>query len=409
MSTPTPQLPEQSFLDRMAPFFGLFFYSALLLGFLGLAARPDSGLLSWRGAAVIGLSLASAALFQRIFVRRFTRDPEPWPLPAPVAWGYFGAQALILAALLQIEPSFLGVGFVLIGQAMGGLRPHHWPLPLAAYFLLVSLQIGVLEALLATDWLGLVRIAFITLFFIVLGLLMHQLFTQRYRLLHLVGELRRAKAEVEAAAAEREELAALRERTRLAREMHDSIGHALVLVNVKLEAAQRLYARDRELGDAELEATRALVRSTMGELRESLASLRAPLGEGEPLPQALGRLAEMVSGRGGLRVTLSLPEEPPALAPAADEALRKIAREALANVERHAGAERAWLELSRDGDGWLLRISDDGRGLRSSDLRKPGHFGIVGMREHAANAGGGLTLGPRPGGGTVVEARVPGR
>jgi signal transduction histidine kinase len=409
MSTPTPQPPEQSFLDRMAPFFGLFFYSALLLGFLGLASRPAFGLLSWRGAAAVGLSLASAALFQRLFVRRFTRDPEPWPLPAPLAWGYFGAQALILAALLQLDPAFLGVGYVLMGQAMGGLRPRHWPLPLAAYFLLVNLRIGALEALRAADWLSLVRIAFLALFFIVLGLLIHQLFIQRYRLLHLVGELRRAKAAVEAAAAEREELAALRERTRLAREMHDSLGHALVLVNVKLEAAQRLYARDRERGDAELEATRALVRSTMGELRASLASLRAPLGEREALPQALGQLAEAISGRGSLQVMLSLPAELPTPAPAADEALRKIAREALANVERHAGAECAWLELAHDGSDWLLRISDDGRGLRPADLRKPGHFGIVGMREHAASAGGSLALGPRPGGGTVVEARVPER
>lgn len=409
MSTPTPQPPEQSFLDRMAPFFGLFFASALLLGFLGLASRPAVGLLSWRGAAAVGLSLASAALFQRIFVRRFTRDPAPWPLPVPLAWGYFGAQALILAALLQLDPAFLGVGYVLMGQAMGGLRPRHWPLPLAAYFLLVNLRIGALEALRSADWLSLVRIAFVTVFFIVLGLLIHQLFTQRYRLLQLVGELRRAKAAVEAAAAEREELAALRERTRLAREMHDSLGHALVLVNVKLEAAQRLYARDRERGDAELEATRALVRGTMGELRDSLASLRAPLGEREALPQALGQLAETISGRGSLQVMVSLPAELPAPAPAADEALRKIAREALANVERHAGAERAWLELAHDGSDWLLRISDDGRGLRPADLRKPGHFGIVGMREHAASAGGSLTLGPRPGGGTVVEARVPER
>jgi signal transduction histidine kinase len=409
MSNPTPQPPERSILDRMAPFFGLFFYSALLLGFLGLASRTALGLFSWRAAAAVGLSLASAALFQRLFVRRFTSDPEPWPLPVPLAWAYFGAQALILAALLQLDPAFLGVGFVLTGQAMGGLRPRHWPLPLAAYFLLVSLQIGALEALRAADWLSLVRIAFLTLFFIVLGLLIHQLFTQRYRLLHLVGELRRAKAAVEAAAAEREELAALRERARLAREMHDSLGHALVLVNVKLEAAQRLYARDHERGDAELEATRALVRSTMGELRDSLTSLRAPLGEREALPQALGQLAEAISGRGSLQVMLSLPTELPAPAPAADEALRKIAREALANVERHAGAQRAWLELTYDGSDWVLRISDDGRGLRPADLRKPGHFGIVGMREHAASAGGSLTIGPRPGGGSVVEARVPER
>lgn len=73
---------------------------------------------------------------------------------------------------------------------------------------------------------------------------------QRFALLAVVGALRRAKAELEASAAQVEELAALRERARLAREMHDSLGHALVLVNVKLEAAERLYTRDAAGGAA---------------------------------------------------------------------------------------------------------------------------------------------------------------
>jgi signal transduction histidine kinase len=393
----------------MAPVWTLVFYSSELLGLITLTFRSPFGLFSWQGGATVALCVASAALFHGLFAPRFARSPAPWPLPADRAWAYFGGQALLIAALLLIDRSFVGLSFALLGQTMGSLRPSRWFLPLTVFFGLAGYGIGLFDDLQGSDWLDIVGLAFSVVIFVVMGLLVHQLFVQRFRLLHLVGELRRARVELEAAAAEREELAALRERARLAREMHDSLGHALVLVNVKLEAAERLYGRERARGDAELEATRALVRATMVELRSSLANLRAPLAEQEPLPEALRQLAEATSGRGALQVALSLPEPPPEPPPATDDALRKIAREALANVERHAGAAHAWLELARDGDGWLLRVSDDGRGLGPDDLRKPGHFGVVGMRERAASAGGSLTIAPRPGGGTVVEARVPGK
>lgn len=411
MSTSGPRLPERSFLDHMAPLWALFFYSTQLLGLFDVAFRSPFGLLSWRGWTAFGLSVISAVLFQWLFARHFARDPAPWPMSPGAAWLYFGGQSLLLLLMLLLSRGFVGVGFALLGQIMACLPPRRWPLPMAVVILLVAFGLDAFDGPPAQvgDVMALLGLGFTFGSFIVIGLLIHQLFTQRYRLLQLVEELREAKTAVEKAAAEREELAVLRERTRLAREMHDSIGHALVLVNVKLEAAERLYARDKERGDAELEATRALVRETMTGLRSSLASLRAPVGEAEPLSEAIGRLAEAIGARGGPQVEVAIPAEQPAPGLTTAEALRKIAREALANIERHAGAAHAWVELARDGDDWLLRVSDDGRGMRPTDLRKPGHFGVVGMREHAASAGGTLTIGPRPGGGTLVEARVPER
>jgi two-component system, NarL family, sensor histidine kinase UhpB len=179
-----------------------------------------------------------------------------------------------------------------------------------------------------------------------------------------------------------------------------------VSVNVKLEAAQRLYRVAQDRGDAELEATRALVRETMGELRRSLADLRAPLPDHHDLPAALGRLAAEYSARGGLEVQLAAREGAPAQ-PELAETLFLIAREALSNVERHAGATHARLELARLEHGWLLRVADNGAGLRSGDLQRPGHFGVVGMRERASALGGTLRVEPRQGGGTVVEASLP--
>jgi signal transduction histidine kinase len=193
--------------------------------------------------------------------------------------------------------------------------------------------------------------------------------------------------------------------------MHDSLGHALVVVNVKLEAAQRLYAVDARRGDGELEATRALVRATMADLRRSLADLRSPLPDHHDLPAALARLAVEIRARTSLEVTCYAPADlhqaGAQLAPEATESLWRVAREALSNVERHAAAGCAALILERQNGALILRVTDDGSGVAAADLARPGHYGITGMRERVEALGGTLHIAAQPGGGTLVEARVP--
>ena len=84
-----------------------------------------------------------------------------------------------------------------------------------------------------------------------------------------------------------------------------------------------------------------------------------------------------------------------------------MAREALANVERHAAAGCAELTLERQNGALILRVTDDGSGVAPADLARPGHYGITGMRERVEALGGTLRIAARPEGGTVVEARVP--
>jgi signal transduction histidine kinase len=229
---------------------------------------------------------------------------------------------------------------------------------------------------------------------------------QRAQLCELVDELRRAKSDLEASAAQTEELAALRERTRLSREMHDSIGHALVVVNVKLEAAQRLYARESRRGDAELEETRALVRETMAELRRSLADLRAPLPNHANLAAALRCTAAEIEARSTLAVNVQAPEYL-RLPPETSEAFWRVGREALSNVERHAAAASASVQLEQINGKLVLRIIDDGSGIRQADLARSGHYGVMGMRERIVALGGTLQITARHEGGTIVEASVP--
>jgi signal transduction histidine kinase len=230
---------------------------------------------------------------------------------------------------------------------------------------------------------------------------------QRDQLRSALEQLREAHATLAANAAQAEELAVLRERTRLAREMHDDLGHTLVAMNVKLEAAQLLYARDPARGDAELEATRTLIRSAMANLRRTLADLRAPIAEHRDLPAALQRLAHETQARTGIDMICRIAPDLPALPDEAREALWFVAREALANVERHAAATSVTLTLEQECDSVRLQVVDNGLGITPADLRRPKHYGVVGMRERMQVVDGTLSIGCGASGGTVVEARMP--
>src|SRR5207245_10921098 len=112
------------------------------------------------------------------------------------------------------------------------------------------------------------------------NMLVQQLIGERFERNKLFKQLTQANGELEEAhrqlaqsVIQEQELAVLRERTRLAREMHDTIGHALVLISVKLEAAQRLRERDPERCNDELESTKQIARETMTALRASIADL----------------------------------------------------------------------------------------------------------------------------------------
>lgn len=371
------------------------------------ALHDDPALLgSWRGAGMLGLIgvfLLAYELFERSDARRTGR----WPVPYRQVLIYMSVQTSCALLLLHYSSGFVGVTFALMGQVFAAVERRHWLVPIGALVAVISVPIGIDEAIRDGDWGAVGGFVLFVAGWVGLALFIGMLFNERHEREHLIAELRRAKEDLERYATQAEELAALRERARLARDMHDSLGHALVVVNVQLEAAQRLYAVDRARGDASLAATRALVRDTMGELRRSLADLRAELPGLAHLPAALQSVADEVRARGGLRVNYTPPRELPPLPPATAEALWRVAREALANAERHAAAASATIALERHGGALVLRVADDGSGLSAGALARPGHYGVIGMRERVEALGGTFRIGERPGGGTLVEAQVP--
>lgn len=216
-----------------------------------------------------------------------------------------------------------------------------------------------------------------------------------------LADLQQAHRELQTYAAQVEELSALRERTRVARDLHDTLGHALSAITVQLEAVRRVNRRDPGAVDPMLVETQALARQAMQELRQYLTGLRA---EGELVSQ-LEALARETAARNGWQLELQLAQVP--LTEQGRQTLLQIAREALTNVERHAGARSVAIQLRCEGAQVLLSVADDGRGFTPAGSPS-GHFGLQGMAERLAELGGELRVESSPGHGSRVTATLSG-
>ena len=199
------------------------------------------------------------------------------------------------------------------------------------------------------------------------------------------------------------------ERTRIAREMHDVVAHSLSVMVVQAEAAEAMLDLDPERARRPLSAVQDTGRSALGELRRMLGALREAEDAGAPLvPQpglaGLGELVDHVRAA-GLPVELRVEGDARPLPSGVDLSAYRIVQEALTNALKHAGPARAEV-LVRYGERDLeLSVSDTGRG-RDEDANGAGH-GLAGMRERVALYGGELEIGPRPGGGFALRARLP--
>jgi signal transduction histidine kinase len=390
-------------------------------------------LTNWRGAAL--LLLAGIFLFRyarwywTAFHKRhsaaYTAALPPWR-SALLHWGInFGMICLMTA----LHPLMGWLFWVTFGMALGVFRFPFTLLPVALSAL------GIFYTMLVTSNAPPAAIPWI-----ILGLgfgmavsgymsylpsrLMRER-AERERLFSQLEDTHRQLAEahhqLELSAEREARMAVFGERARLAREMHDTIGHALVLVAVKLEAAQRLRAVNPERADHEIDVTKEIVRSTMNEMRATLANLRAPIGEQEPVGEVLARRAREAGERAGFHVTYRIASDLGDLSASTREALSRLGAEALTNIEKHAQAHEVVLSLTRQCELITLRIEDDGVGLpalvtagrragsasAAQPSSPPGHYGITGMRERVEAVGGQLRLLSQPGKGTVVEAQIP--
>ncbi len=221
----------------------------------------------------------------------------------------------------------------------------------------------------------------------------------------LLRELQEAHRQLQEHSAQAEELAASQERNRLAREVHDTLGHRLTVAAVQLEGVEKLIDRNPQKARSMVSTVREQVLDGLGELRNTVAALRTPLDEEISLPNALRKLATDFEEATAISTTLLVTGDLPPLPDSHRHAFYRAAQESLTNIQRHAGAQHAWVQLQRQNGSLLLSISDDGIGIDNQDQQNG--FGLHGIEERALQIEGTVTISPRSGGGTEVHIQVP--
>ena len=293
----------------------------------------------------------------------------------------------------------------LAGQSVV-LLPRRWVLAVCALLLLaVVLPIGLgrrggWEAATVIGLLFLTGIVFVVVF------------TQvavnerraRAEVERLAAELAEANAKLREYAAQVEELATAKERNRLAREIHDSLGHYLTVINVQLEAARAVMESDRGRAREALHKAQSLAQEGLGDVRRSVAALRASPTDNRPLPEAIAALVDECRAA-GLVMELTVTGEARPLGPQAELTLYRAAQEGLTNIRKHSRASYAHLTLDYSAPARVrLRVRDDGAGGA-----EPGRgFGLFGIRERAQPLGGHVHIRTAPGQGFTLEVELPG-
>jgi signal transduction histidine kinase len=277
----------------------------------------------------------------------------------------------------------------------------HWKRAIAAGFVVTAGVVVVIFALpriswqeIATTW---VSLSVVWVVAIVIRI---------YR-----GSIERAERRAALFAADRDARAreaVAEERARLARELHDSVGHALNVVVLHAGAAQRIIDKKPELAREALDSIETAGRQALGDIERMLGILRAPEEEAccdvTPGMSQLETLCDQVR-EAGLPVELVVEGEVRPLPASLDLTAYRIVQESLTNTLKHAGKAHATVTVRYEESALALEVLDDGRG--TTPATAGGGRGLLGMRERVATFRGELEAGPRAEGGFGVRARLP--
>ncbi|HRE26888.1 MAG TPA: sensor histidine kinase [Anaerolineales bacterium] len=224
----------------------------------------------------------------------------------------------------------------------------------------------------------------------------------------LLRALEQSHAELEASLARQRELAATEERNRLAREIHDGLGHHLTAITIQLGKARAFRGIDPTQADRAIEDAEHAARDALRDVRESVATLR----DGQTafsLRAAIERL--VANGRHApLEIFLHFEGTEDGFAQRTQLALYRAAQEALTNVQKHARASHVWIDIVFVPERATLIVRDDGVGFAATGDVRPEpdrHYGLSGLRERAALAGGTLAVASAVGSGTQLTLDIP--
>ena len=358
--------------------------------------------LNWPfGLAVLAIATVYVTLFLKLGDRVATAGGQALA-------GYFVVQLALIAGLsaLFARQGTFGVEWVvfmpLVSQSRMYLRP--WG---TAVVSLAGLAILAAHVYVLAGWSHIpgalagvsTAIVFVLLFTdIAMRAGMARAESQR-----LSNELGAANHKLADYALQAEELATARERSRVAREIHDSLGHVLSALNMQLEAARAVFERDPETSLDALDKAQGLARQGLAEIRHSVASLTTSPLEGKALDDALEQLVAQ-NAEAGIATRLRVEGDSRPLGSRADLTLYRTVQEGLTNARKHSRAGRVDVVLDYTSpETFRLAVADDGVGADDPQ----GGFGLLGVRERVRQVDGRLKVSTAPGRGLTLEVEIP--
>jgi signal transduction histidine kinase len=379
---------------------GAFIFT-VLLGYFVTFGRMDIPLSDPRAIALI----VTAVLYCVIGVLGFEwverREDHKWFLL------YFAVQVALASGAIWISPIFSALWLMVLPLVSHAVMVYS--LRWTPVIIVVAIGVFVLPSgILVGDedatgtLLGLVSGV---LFVIVFTRVLVQALASRQEIQRLADRLEALNQQLREYAVQAEELATSKERNRLAREIHDSLGHYLTVINVQLEAARAVLDSDRDAAFQALEKAQSLAKDGLSEVRRSVAALRASPMQDRPLPSAIEGLLEECRAA-GIQSELQVSGEVRELPAQIEHALYRVTQEGLTNVRRHARASSVKVKLDYDAAGGVaLIISDNGVGVDLENLEEG--FGLFGLRERVHMLNGRVTLQSTEPKGSSLEVFIP--
>jgi len=345
---------------------------------------------------VLGIVYLILGIFDAELLGRFTENVRNI-----IFFCVQGALVLGIGLLLGPGGSWL-IGLPLVGIAVERLSPGwRWAVYVSILAVIV-IPIGVYStwgtALLNG---GIISTA---IFFVVLFTQLRQNEREaRVKAEELARQLEVANRQLAEYASQAEELAATQERNRLAREIHDNLGHYLTIVNVQIEAAKVTCQSDQARALDALNKAQELARKGLNSVRESVAALRVSPVEGRSIDEAISELIEE-SQAAGVQTDFKVMGDKKLVESKSALALYRVVQEGLTNIRKYANASRVNVELDfSQADTIRLKLGDDGVGAANTD----GGFGLIGLRERVQLLGGEFEIQTQPGQGFQIDVTLP--
>lgn len=399
MTPPAGAASPSSYLERRT---ALVVSVVTLAAYLPLLFTPEFYRLSLgQMVLIVGLGLLYLALATFGF-GWYDRQPTPGRVLL-----YFGSQTLLVTLILYQGLDYGGALWLLLlpvaAQSVG--RPY-WVtaficLALFAGLMLVFWLDGYPPEAITQYLLGIGAAMVFTLVFTGVAVREQSIREEAGR---LAVELREANQKLREYAVRVEDLATMEERNRLAREIHDSLGHYLTVINVQLGAAQAVLDQDPERARLAVSQAQRLTQEGLDAVRQSVAALReAPLSNRSLVEAVRGLLDEVRTS--GVVTQMVVHGQPRPAGPKEELTLFRAAQEGLTNVRKHARASQVTLTLDYETPGRVVvTVQDNGIGAAQAE----GGFGLLGLRERVQLLGGDIYIDTAPGRGLFLSVAVPG-